>query len=128
MPIHTTHYPPLFLILASSLKFINEYFFSYHILCYFIFFIYFLQDGKSSSGIVHERNHSSPSSLIDLDGFNEAGGRASSPRYETPPGTPPPPYQLGSTGTKNSFEVGIRGGKQVTAVAHRLVGKVADHD
>ena len=43
-----------------------------------------------------------------------------SPRYETPPGTPPPPYQLGSTkGTKkNSFEVGIRDkdtrlGKQV---------------
>ena len=106
----------------------NIFFSSSHILCYFIFFIHFLQDGKSSSGIVHERNHSSPSSLIDLDGFNEAGGRASSPRYETPPGTPPPPYQLGSTGTKNSFEVGIRGGKQVTAVAHRLVGKVADHD
>ena len=68
-----------------------------------------LQAGKPSFDFVHVRTQSSPSSLIDSDGHLDAGGRVS-PRYETPPGTPPPPYQVGgSSGTKkNSFEVGIR--------------------
>jgi hypothetical protein len=66
--------------------------------------------GKQSSGFIHERTQSSPSSLVDADCYLHEGGGPEgriSPRYETPPGTPPPPYQVGSTGNKNSFEVGI---------------------
>ena len=54
----------------------------------------------------HERTRSSPSSLTDFTEETSAErwgavGRIS-PRYETPPGTPPPPY---SGGQRENLEV-----------------------
>jgi hypothetical protein len=51
--------------------------------------------GSSLSAPKHERTRSSPSSLTDFVEETSAEAWAAgriSPRYETPPGTPPPPY------------------------------------
>ena len=57
---------------------------------FFIFFNFFLFSSlqnihQQQPRNHHERTRSSPSSLHDNEG-------RISPRYETPPGTPPPPY------------------------------------
>ncbi len=70
------------------------------IIHHYKFFFPLFQNLSSASLLApkHERTRSSPSSLTDFVEETSAEAWAAgriSPRYETPPGTPPPPYSGG---------------------------------